>query len=412
MAAGAYAELLAGDCIARPALDGYFGVTNIFQPFRQLTAYMWMGSYGGTNGATGHCGCARNRLSDGTYASSSFGTANLPPLILASGTYSSGSLYGKRPLNNLTTNDPVILKQRSNGNSVYFKTAEFQPWRKRNKIDLISGTTGYTDYATGPPLKHGVITMPLRRRLKGTTGQHNRNYANRAGFDFTNANDPINGQTDWLGSMHPANHFWTNEGVSEPFAAESYYEDSGTSPAQTSSHYQYTMPFCANMPVYNQSATKVGEYVGYTAQFYFSFGFVHFADAKNWVYNSQTQTSSQVPAFLPYDYRSPINPSTGKPTLKVRHVEQLMSMDIHIYMVGNNSQLGSPRICRARYWWYNDPYTQLWMNSPYICGFVTSGVYPSWRFPVSYDILDANNAPAASEVLILGFDPLSVWVTA
>lgn len=412
MAAGAYAELIAGDCLAKPALDGVYGVTNIFQPFRQLTAYLWFGTYSGTNGSVGNCSCGRNTLPDGTFASSFFGTQPLPPLILPSGTYSIGQLYGRKPANNLTQDNPITLKSRQNGESVYFKTAEFQPWRKRNKIDLIAGQTGYTDYATGAPLKQSLLTMPLERRLKGVTGPNNRNYQNRMGFDFTNAAEPINGQTDWLGTMHPANHFWTNESVTEPFKAVDFYEDSGTAPLPDDGLYQYTIPFCSNMPVYNSSAVKIGEYIGYTAQFYFSFGFVHFADAKNWVYNPQTQTSSQVPAFLPYDYRSPINPQTGKPTQKISHKEQLMSLDVHIFMVGNNANLGSPKLVQTRYWWYNDPFRTLWLNAPYMCGFVTSGVYPSWNFPVQFNILGADNSPTDPETITLGFDPLSVWITA
>jgi hypothetical protein len=404
--------LIVGDCIARPALDGYFGVTNIFQPFRQLTCYLCMGTYSGTNGAVGHCGCGRKTAPDGSFMSSSFGTSTLQPLILASGTYSRGELYGRKPLNTLSQANPLDLKRRSNGDPVYFKTAEFQPWRKRSKIDLVAGNTGYTDFATGPAMRHGFLTMPLRRRLKGTTGQHNRNYQGRMSYDFTNASDPINGQTDWLGFLHPANHIWTNEGVSEPFLAVNYYEDSGTSPSPADSLYQYTMPFCSPMSVYDATGTKIGEYNGYTAQMYFALAYVHFADAKNWVYNPTTQASSQVPAFLPYDYRSPTNPQTGKPTAKIRHVEQLLTLDITIFMVGNNAQLGSPRIARTRYWWYNDPNTKLWFNQPYMCGFVTSGVYPSWNFPVRFEILDAVNTPTAPETITLNFDPMSVWVTA
>jgi len=412
MAAGAYAELIAGDCLARPAMDNFPSVTNIFQPFRQITAYMAFGTYSGNVRSTSNCGCGRKQAIDGSYQSSFYGTTDLPPFMLTSGSYSRGELYGRKPLNNITTTDPVLLKHRSTGEPVYFKTAEFQPWRKRSKMNLIAGNTGYDDFASGPPLQYGLLTMPLRRRLKGTTGLHNRNYQGRMTFDFTNASVPINGQTDWLGNLHPANHFWTNEDVPEPFKSVSHFEDCGASPKAPDSLYQYTVPFCGNMPAYNAAGIKVGEYTGYTAQFYFALGFVHFADAKNWVTNTSNGSVSQKPAFLPDDYRSPLDPQTGKRLSKIRHVEQLITLDIHIFMVGDNAQLGSPKLVQTRYWWYNDPYTTPWINQPYMCGFTTSGVYPSWNFPVQYEILGTNNAPTTPEVITLGFDPLSVWVTA
>ena len=414
MGHGAYAELLQGECIRKNARAGYYGATNIVFPFRQISVYTVIGTIGGNNQIASTCGCGVNTMGDGTPATDKPGTEPLPVMALPSTTYSRGERYGRSPANTQTVDGAAVsFSMLAGGESVYFKSSELEPWRQRSKyFPHHIGDTGYKTFASGPPLKHGIVCMSLRRRLKRTQPVNNRDYAGRMSFDFQDADLPINGQSDWMGPFHPAGYFWTNEGVPEPFLARQFYEQGGSSPATaTDPAFKGIIPFCSPMPVYRQTGEQVGNYIGYAMQHYFSMGFIHFAEATNYVPDpNRPGDYVEKPAFLPDDYRSPVNPATGKHTMQVKLREQFFSLSSNLYMVGDNPQLGSPRIASARYWWYNDGLyaNEPWINKPYLCGFISPQMAAqAWNFPLEFRIL---NAPA--ERVLLALEPMSTYLTA
>lgn len=419
MGSGAYADLLSGECIRKNVRAGYYGDTNIVFPFRQVSVYTIIGTVGGTNQEASTCACGKNTLGDGSPATDKDGTQALPVGSLPSTTYSRGARYGRLPASTVDpNNNSKILTARSSGNPVHFKTAEFEPWRKRSKY--FSGTiggSGYRTFASGPPLKHGILCMSLRRRLKRKESPNNRDYKNRMGFDFVDASEPVYGQSDWLGPMHPAHYFWTNESVPEPFLAQRFYEDSGAVPnTDQESAFKWHIPFCSPMPVYDGAGVKLGSYTGYTMQHYFSLGFIHFGEATNWTGDPNKPGSLiERPVFLPDDYRAPVSPVTGKPVRKVMLREQFFSLSSHLFMTSDNPQLGSPRIASARYWWYNDGTyaNEPWINKPYLCGFVSPMLYPGgWDIPMEFNILDAGGSPAQPERMLISLEPMSTYLTA
>jgi hypothetical protein len=418
MAAGAYAELLAGECLVKPATWGTYGNTNIVWPYRQVSVYSVFGSVGGTNQNAGTCACGFNTLADGSVAADKPGTEPLPVFSLPGSTYSRGVIYGRHPDSTFDPQkDPVLLESRD-GRDVYFKTAEFEPWRKRSKYrPEIIGNTGYKTFASGPPIKHGILCHSLRRRLKRKESPNNRDYKGRMSFDFLDADQPVYGQSDWMGHLHPGHYLWTNEGVPEPLLAVRHYEDGGSDPdLDTDGAFKHFLPFCAPMPVYDENGTSMGSYIGYTMQQIFGMGFIHFADATNYVPDpSKPGRYIQKKVFLPDDYRSPINPQTGKRTRQVNHREQFFSLSSHLFMVGDNPNLGSPLVARTRYWWYNDGLVtdQPWINRPYLCGFVDPKMSAgAWDFPIQFNILGADGKPAAPENILIGLEPVSTYLTA
>ena len=414
MGAGAYAELLNGDCIRKNARAGNYGDTNIVFPFRQVSLYTNFGTVGGNNQLASTCACGINTLADGSPATDKVGTQPLPIFSLPSTTYSRGARYGRTPANtHLLGGEAVTFSMRSTGDPVYFKSAELEPWRQRSKhFQHHIGGSGYKTFASGPPLKHGISCVSLRRRLKRKEPVNNRDYAGRMTFDFQDADLPINGQTDWMGPVHPAGYFWTNEDTPEPFLVREFYEQGGASPATaTDPAFKGMIPFCSPMPVYNKDGTKVGSYVGYATQHYFNMGFIHFAEATNYVPDpNRPGDYKESPAFLPDDYRSPINPVTGKHTMQVKLREQFFSLCTNLYMVGDNTSLGSPKVASARFWWYNDGLylNEAWINKPYLCGFISPQMAASaWSFPWEFRVL---NAP--TERVLVSLEPMSTYLTA
>ena len=414
MGHGAYAELLNGDCIRKNSRAGNYGSTNIVFPYRQISLYTFIGTVGGNNQTASTCACGINTDAEGSPVTDKTGTQALPVVSLPSTTYSRGIRYGRHPANTVSLDgEAITFNMRSNGDAVYFKSSELEPWRQRSKFfPHIIGDTGYKSFASGPPLKHGIVCMSLRRRLKRKEPTNNRDYAGRMAFDFQDADEPIYGQTDWMGPVHPAGYFWTNEDTPEPFLVRDYYEQGGASPATaTDPAFKGIIPFCNPMPVYSQNGTQVGSYVGYAMQHYFSMGFIHFAEATNYVPNpNKPGDYTEKTVFLPDDYRSPINPVTGKHTMQVKLREQFFSLSTNLYMVGDNGSLGSPKVASARFWWYNDGlYTnEPWINKPYLCGFISPQMYQSaWQFPLEFRVLNA-----APERVALSLEPMSTYLTA
>jgi len=412
MGAGAFAELLAGECIRKNVMAGVYSGSNIVFPFRQISVYSIIGTVGGNNQEASTCGCGVNKLGDGTPSTTVLGTEPLPVGSLPSGTTSRGVIYGRFPANTYDVNNNPVKLTALNGSPVWFKDAEFNPWRRRSKYASV-GNTGYRTFASGPPLKHGILCMSLRRRLKRKESHNNRDYRGRMAFDFIAAKDPVYGQSDWLGPFHPAGYFWTNESVPEPFLLKTHYEDAGSSPkTDTESAFKFHIPFCNPMPVYKQDGTSLGNYTGYTMQHFFSMGFVHFGEAKGWVPDPGKPGSyKEENVFLPDDYRSPVNPQTGKHTMKVMVREQLFSLSSYLFMTSDNPALGSPLIAGTRYWWYNNGQyvNEPFINAPYLCGFVSPIMAPNaWIFPVEFNIIGKSDP----ERILICLEPISTYVAA
>lgn len=358
MAAGARAENLQGECLRGLDTAGIGGgVPDACAPFRRFSIHTRFASPFTPTFDAGTFSC-------GVYGpGGAAGTQEVPytsiPLAIASG----GALYGR-------SNETAIP-------DVYFNSADLTPWRQRLLTTMFPSKK-----ASGPPLSKFHMVIPVSRRNKGSAGNHNGNYNNRNSFYFTDADSSINGQSDWMGPIHPAGYFWTNSGLTQPFMAVDYYEQTGQSPPAFNLN-QWVVPFCNQIPFRNSAGTIIGHFVGYTAIHYFALGFIHFAEATKKTCNEDgTYTEEKV--FLPNDYRD-LTP----PIAKVKSNNQFFMLDSHFYMVaqgvGGGPTVKSPKIASARWWHYGDPNSNPWSCNPYF--YVTNAPAGSWEFDLNFNIV-------------------------
>jgi hypothetical protein len=187
--------------------------------------------------------------------------------------------------------------------------------------------------------------------------------------------------------MHPANYFWTNKDVAEPFNAVQYYEDSGTNPTKVDSYNQNFIPFCTPVNTYSSDGTLLGQYIGYTLIFYFGMAFVKYP----------------IPGFKDVDYYSPL---AIKP--EINPIYQLFSVDCHLFMVGSAASgqtLKSPKIGSSRYWVYNRDSTTWNICDQYM--YMLCGAFRSnWKFNVTFNYVGGGN-----EVIRFNPSNLQVYVT-
>lgn len=348
MVAGLYARCLSGACLVTP--------TRVCLPFKEICVHTLTSSPSeGSGTSAGTHGCLPNTTIAGTYKH---------PVPSIPSALSYHPLYGR-------TTGSVALPG-------HFKTADLAPWRSRR----IRPGGPYPDYTSGPAVVNTHQVTMLRRRLR----PDNDTYANRYGFAFTDAGTALNGMGDWLGHMHPADFFWTNKGLTEPFLAVNNYEQTGQNPTATDSYNQRFTPFCSPMPVYNSAGTTLlGTYVGYTWVYYFA----------------RSYLVVPVDPYRPEDYYSAL---TVKP--KVTATQQFFSLDAHLYMVSDTpATLISPRLQSARYWVYNKDGTTWNVCDPYLymlCGDATS----AWSFDVQLSLVGG-----ASETIQFGLTNLLQYVT-
>lgn len=303
----------------------------------------------------------------------------LPPPF----TMSHGAFYGTRPKgveDVINPGSPVVYPTDPNPKvleDVWFDPADLTPWKWR-QLGMFSNFQ-----TSGPSLQKFHMAIPVRRRLKKKTGLNNNNYQGRETWDFVDAGLKIFNQSDWLGALHPAHHFWTNLGVDEPFTITDYYEQTGSSPPAVDLN-QWRVPFCNPMPIRNQSGTVIGYYTGYTAIHYFSLAYVHFADATLRIC-SPDQTSTYKKVFLPEDYRAEVVPPASRPP--IRHNNQLFQLETSIFMIAESVSGGpalkSPRIGTIRWWHYADPSANPWPCNPYMTMFM--GPTSQWKFGIRFN---------------------------
>lgn len=354
MGAGAKAYLLAGDCQTIP--------TRFLMPFKEFCIH--------------------------TIGSS-------PPLASYpdSGLFGCGA-YSTTPGTQLLPNPQIpdaLTRHPIYGNTsetftvpTDFQAADLAPWRSRK---IIGPMDPYNNRASGPAVQQAHMVTEVRRRLKRTATPNNNSYTNRYNFDFTDASTPLSNQPDPIGFLHPAMYFWTNKNVPEPFLAVNYFEDSGATPPTSDIYNQNFIPFCDPLNTYSDTGTLLGQYIGYTAMFYFGIAYIKYP----------------IPGFLPEDYYSPL---PVKP--KVQPTYQFFTLDCHVFMTASPASgqtLKSPKINSSRYWVYNRDGTTWNVGDQYmymLCGALTS----NWKFNVNF-----SHVGGGSETILFNLSNFQVFVT-
>lgn len=354
MGAGAYAELIAGNCLVTP--------DRICAPFKEFCVHT-LGSSPplATYPDSGLFGCNAYTTNSGTQL---LDDPRIPDALTRH------QLYGQ-------TTSTVTLP-------TYFQSADLAPWRSRR---IIMPTDPYNNRASGPAVKQAHMYTMLRRRLKGSGSSNNSNYANRSGFNFTDSSATYSGQVDWMGLFHPAGYVWTNKDVPEPFNAVNYYEDSGASPPTSDVYNKQIIPFCSPLNAYNSSGTLLGQYIGYTMMFYFGMAFLKYP----------------IPGFKPTDYYS-----TSPTPPEVTPTFQFFMIDCHLFLTGlsaSGQTLKSPKIGSARYWTYNKDGTTWNICDQYM--YMLNGAFRgNWKFNVTFNYVGGGN-----ESILFNPSNLNVYVT-
>lgn len=354
MGAGAYAKLLAGNCISIP--------TRHLMPFKEFCIHT-LGSSPplATYPDSGLFGCNAYSTNPGTQL---LVDPRIPDALTRH------QLYGY-------TSATVTLP-------TFFNAANLAPWRERK---IIGPMDPYNNRASGPAIKQAHMVTEVRRRLKQIASPNNNNYANRYDFYFTDAATAYSNQKDWLGFFHPAMQFWTNKNVPEPFSAVSYYEDGGASAATSDVYNQGIIPFCSPVNAYSSDGTLLGQYVGYTFMFYFGMAYLKYP----------------IPGFKPPDYYS-----TSPTPPEVNPTYQFFSTDCHLFLVASpaaGQTLKSPKIGSIRYWTYNKDGTTWNIGDQYM--YILNGAFRSqWKFNVAF-----NHVGGGSETILFNMSNLQVYVT-
>lgn len=358
MGSGSYAVQLDGTCLQNP--------TRIGMPFKEFCIHTLVNTNWPLSAPTyvlsGTTGCA-------TYYNNS-GTGYLPPPKIPDAIEKGVPVYGN------TTSTPTIPG--------LFNVGDLANWRSRY-IDSRQATSGVV---TGPAVQQGHMVTEVRRRLKRTTAINNTDYYNRLGFYFTDSNTSLCGNNDWLGTLNPSSYFWTNKGLIEPFMAGAFFEDSGQSPVIANYYNSHTIPFCTPITAYSAGGTAIGQYVGYTIIYVFSFGYI----------NPPTT------GCKPLDYYS-LSPTPPE----IDTTRQLLSLDCHLYMAASpvsSGSLKSPRLNTFRFWHYNREGNPYDVFDKYFY-FLTQAVASDyWIFNVNF-----NHYGGGSETIQFNLSFLKSYVT-
>ena len=354
MGAGAYAELLAGNCLVTP--------TRFCMPFKEFCVHT-LGSSPplATFPDSGLFGCNAYSTNAGTQL---LDDPRIPDALT------------RHPLYGNTTSSVTL--------PTYFSAADLAPWRERK---IIGPMDPYNNRASGPAVRQAHMYTMVRRRLKRAASPNNGNYVNRSGFYFTDAATAYSNQQDWLGFLHPGMYLWTNKDVSEPLNAIHYYEDSGTNPVYTDTYNKQIIPFCSPVNTYSPSGTLLGQYVGYTMLFVFGMAYLKYP----------------IPGFKPTDYYS-----TSPTPPEVTPTFQFFSIDCHLFMVGSpapGKTLKSPKIGSSRYWTYNKDGTTWNICDQYM--YMLCGAFRSnWKFNVVF-----NHVGGGNETILFNMSNLNAYVT-
>lgn len=355
------AEQISADCINVPLRR--------CMPFREFCIHTLTSSPSigqPSNPQAGSYGCMAYTTNDGT---------QLLPVPKVPSNINIAPLYGK-------TSDALTMP-------FYYKASDLSPWLSRA---IIGVGDPYGKATEGPAIHQGHMVTQVRRRDKGTGSNENGSYLNRYNFYFTDSNTTINSENDWLRFLHPAGYFWTNKGLTNPFLATEYYEQTGQYPTTTDSYNKNFIPFCDPLDVYSSSSgtTLIGQFVGWSI--IFAFGFAYF----------------KVPTDvnLAEDYH--INPQPT-PAVLVDPENQFMSLDCHIYMTASPAYIGSPiyspRIQSVRYWFYNKFGSTYNPCSPYL--YILNGSATSeWKFDLTF-----NKVSGGTQVIKTGISNLQMYIT-
>ena len=387
MAYGAWAKLVSGTCLTVPTRNN---IPAFALPFREFTVHTVFGDPPGTFGIqAAMCGCGFRTDTMGNGVGS-IGTARIDPFNLPNGSTAYGEPYGRRVEN------PVVLKTISGGD-LYFASNDLYRWKPR----AMYVPNYYQNFSSGPSIQWGHLATTVRRRLKGVSGANNSNYQKRYKFNFTDATVPINGQTDYLGQLHPAHCIWTNKGLVEPFLAETHYEQTGQSP-NPENNRQWTIPFCDPLRARDSSGTVLGTFIGYTMIHYFSFAFVHYGDHTETTTNQNGQATTTNP-FLPENYRGTPDNTGKKP--RILNSNQLWTIDTHVFMVCDTPQVGSPKVASIRHWFYNDPTAEPDPVNEYFYA-VHGPLQSQYIFPVQFNMVGD-----VAQTIQFGFSSMRVYLT-
>ena len=353
MGSGAYSTALAGNCFAVPVRH--------CSPFKEFCVH--------TLGSSPTLGSGVDSGLFGCNAYGSVAGTQLLPQPGIPGALSNHPVYGK-------TSGTVTLPN-------YFNTSDLAPWRSRQ---IVGAGDPYNNRASGPAVKQAHMVTEVRRRLKRTTSPHNNDYVNRYGFYFTDASTAYFGDSDWMGFLHPSGCFWTNKGVPEPFSAVNFYEDSGAAVTTADVYNQNFIPFCSPMNTYSSGGTLLGQYIGYTAMYYFGAAYI-----------KRPIAGSKPPDY----YSSTVPPPEVTPTY------QFFSIDCHLFLVASPASgmtLKSPKIGSIRHWAYNKDFTTWDLCDQYMY-MLHGGITGSWKFNVVF------NLPASSETILFNLSNFQTYVT-
>lgn len=350
MGSGTGANQIAGDCLSVPQ--------RICEPYKEVNVHtLFHTPYAGTgflvSGNTWGCN-ARTTTPN---------TQPLPAPIIPDALNANSQVYGK-------TQNASILNE-------YFVPIDLQYWRQRPVI-----TYGpQTIYARGPSVKQAHSVTTLRRRLR----PQNATYQGRNSFYFTDSSSPLSGLNDWMINLHPADSFWTNKGINEPFLAVNNFEQCGQNPVKADIYNQSFIPFCTPLNAYTSSGDLLGQYIGYSFMFYFSKSYMKFPMKK----------------YLPEDYFVPVPPRP-----KVQGYAQFFSLDCHLFLVANPASSGlmtSPKLNSIRIWIYNKDGTQWDMCNQYM---YIASVPENFVYNVTF-----NHLGGGSESIEFGMNNLRFYIT-
>jgi hypothetical protein len=350
MGAGAYAEQIAGTCNVIP--------TRTCGVFKELAVHTLVSSpaLGSSGPVAGSFGCGAYGPNPGT---------QLLPLPKIPSALDRHPLYGN-------TSGAITLP-------TYFQAAQLAPWRSRQ---IIGPGDPYNNRASGPAIQQGHMVTMLRRRLRPQQAA----YIGKPAWYFTDAAAALSNQQDWLVYLNPAEFFWTNKGLAEPFLAVDYYEQTGQLPTTADVYNQRFMPFCTPMNAYSSGGTLLGQYVGYTWIYFFG----------------QVAIKYPIPGFRPTDYLSPLPTPPEVPA-----TAEFWSLDAHLYLVASPASAGSllsPRLQSARHWVYNKDGSTWNICDQYLymlCG----AQYGVWNFDVTF-----NHVGGGSEVIKFGISNLNQYL--
>jgi len=350
MGAGAYANQLAGNCDVVP--------TRVCGLFKELAVHTLTSStpLGASGPISGTNGC-------GTYAINP-GTQLLPDPKIPSA-LNNHPVYGR-------TSTAKTLP-------VYFLAADLAAWRSRQ---IIGPGDPYNNRASGPAVKQGHMVTMIRRRLRPA----HKNYIGKPSWYFTDASTALSNQQDWMVMLNPAGFFWTNKGLTEPFLAVDYYEQTGQAPTTVDNYNQNIVPFCTPLNCYSSGGALLGQYIGYT--------WIHFL--------AQAAMKYPIPGFRPTDYLS-VSPTPPE----VPGTAQYFNIDSHLYMVAAPASAGSltsPRLQSVRHWVYNKDGTTWNICDQYVymlCGDRAS----VWNFDLTF-----NHVGGGSEVIKTGLSNLMQYL--